>query len=230
VSIYDNDRLRQDVEGDFITFTELGQEIHGLVLDVTLKTFGDNVNPQYTLRLPDGREMKLTAGARDLKRQCFELRPERGDWLRVKFIRQEGGKGDQNGAKLFEVEVRHAAQQAPAPPPQQNGWGQQPYQPQPQQGWQQPYPPQGQPAPAPPTPGQWGQTPAPATLPYPQQQAAPPQPPMQPAPQPTQPVGQTQVPGMPPAAPVTSSYAGVDAMSPEQRAAMAAAGLDQPPF
>ncbi len=99
--IWDDPDLQ--VNNDFITFDNAGDEVTGVIVSVDKGTdFDGGPCPQLLLDI-NGQQRTLTAGQIGLKIKLNELRPMPGDTIRIKFagIEKRGSKT----LKLWEVEV-----------------------------------------------------------------------------------------------------------------------------
>lgn len=103
--------------GEFVKFTNVGDNVAGKVENIGRKTWDDgSVSPQLDLLTADGEAKTLTAGQVRLKLALAEQRPEVGDHLSVELvdiIKRPGGKT----LKEFKVVVtRGGAKAAGAAP------------------------------------------------------------------------------------------------------------------
>jgi hypothetical protein len=112
--------------GEFIKFENVGDQVVGNILDISIKTWDDGKkSPQLVLACDDGEERILTAGQIQLKTKLAELRPSVGDRIKIVHTSVEkraGGKTLKHfdvaiaGAKAAPVPVATAADFADEPP------------------------------------------------------------------------------------------------------------------
>ena len=118
--VYDNPGLTGEDEDDFIKFEQVGDDVQGTVLDITVvptKFTPDGVL-KYGVKLDStGREASFLAGSKNLKGQLMTLRPRPGDHLDIRLIEL---RPTQMGSplKVFEVKMTPAGKLADPVPAQ----------------------------------------------------------------------------------------------------------------
>ena len=112
MSIWDNPEFKSEGTSTYVNFKNIGDSVEGTVLSVGLQTWDDGtVAPKITIHTNEG-ERTLTAGQIRLKMALAEKRPEKGDYLAVKFVSIED-RGGGKTLKHFDVDVRKALTSAP---------------------------------------------------------------------------------------------------------------------
>lgn len=111
MSVWDSPGM--NVGGDYIKFDQIGDNVTGTIIEVTVKRWDDGtISPQLLLDTADGVKT-VTAGQVRLKAALAEQRPEKGDRITIRLSdieRRSGGKT----LKHFDVTVQRAG--APAAP------------------------------------------------------------------------------------------------------------------
>lgn len=112
MSIWDNPEFKSESAGAYVNFKNIGDSVEGTVLSVGLQTWDDGtVAPKITIHTNEG-ERTLTAGQIRLKMALADKRPEKGDYLAVKFVSVED-RGSGKTLKHFDVDVRKTMTDAP---------------------------------------------------------------------------------------------------------------------
>ena len=91
--------------GDFVKWENPGDTIAGDLIDVRVGTSlqGDQV-PEWVIRTDDGADRVVTCSQAQLRSKAFELRPDKGDRIRVTFTKSEKRDGGKT-LKHFDVVV-----------------------------------------------------------------------------------------------------------------------------
>lgn len=112
MSVWDSPGM--NVGGDYVKFDQIGDNIAGIIVEVTVKRWDDGtISPQLLLDTPDGVKT-VTAGQIRLKAALAEQRPEKGDYISIRLSdieRRSGGKT----LKHFDVQVQRANATPAAP-------------------------------------------------------------------------------------------------------------------
>lgn len=111
MSVWDSPGM--NVGGDYVKFDQIGDNIAGIIIEVTVKRWDDGtISPQLLLDTPDGVKT-VTAGQIRLKAALAEQRPEKGDHISIRLSdieRRSGGKT----LKHFDVQVQRGGLPAPS--------------------------------------------------------------------------------------------------------------------
>lgn len=104
-SIWDDPAIASN--SDYIKFENIGDTVTGVVVDIGIQTWADgSKSPKLVLRTKTGDRV-LTASQVQLKNRMGELRPEKGDTLKVTLENIEKLQGGKT-MKKFEVVVKRA--------------------------------------------------------------------------------------------------------------------------
>jgi hypothetical protein len=106
----DWDRYKSDGASGYVRWTQVGQEVHGLVLSVrTGSGFGQEY-PELVLRTEEG-DLTLSVAQVALQRLLADDPPVVGDEVHIKFVGEaKASTPGHNAAKLFDVTVTHNTQ------------------------------------------------------------------------------------------------------------------------
>lgn len=100
--------------GNFFKFENDGDEIAGIIREVTIKAFeatetrAASTAPVYHLERKAGTQLiEVTASNQDMKKQLLTLKPWIGDWVKIRRNRKVGNM------VLFDITVKQAPAAAP---------------------------------------------------------------------------------------------------------------------
>lgn len=118
MSIWDDPSLST---GDYVKFENVGDEIVGTILDVSVHTWPEDgsKSPKLVIDTTDG-ERVLTAGQVQLKVKLAEARPEAGDRIKIVHTSVEKRSGGKT-LKHFDVTVQRGTAPVAAAAPADNG-------------------------------------------------------------------------------------------------------------